>query len=371
MKGRGEQPLPHIPLSLKKIKNYTAMKPKQKQAVARLLMAIAALCLLANFVLPLWHIHLIAPQYPDGVGFYIHINKLSDENPGDIQNIDILNHYVGMKPLPKQLPEFQWFPVIVATMAALALIVAVFLRPSLILIWIAIMILLGIAGLYDFYQWLYHYGTNLDPNAPIKLLDENGNPMTYVPPLLGVKQLLNFTVYSFPALGGYLVVVAILLAALSFFLSRSSKKVAYEKIATFSAAAMLLLAFWSCSPEVEPIEFGKDQCDFCRMGIVDPKFAAQAVTKKGRNYKFDAIECLVGFLKDKDEATMAYLLVADYTTQQMTDAKKATYLISDQIHSPMGASLCAFANKEDAEKAQKELGGQLYDWNSLKNVLQK
>ena len=58
---------------------------------------------------------------------------------------------------------------------------------------------------YDFYQWLYDYGHNLNPHAAIKVPG-----MTYQPPMLGYKQLLNFLAGSFPDIGGYLVIIAAL-----------------------------------------------------------------------------------------------------------------------------------------------------------------
>lgn len=139
---------------------------------------------------------------------------------------------------------------------------------------------------------------------------------------------------------------------------------------------LLLLGFTlgSCAPEFEEIKYGTDQCDYCKMTIVDNKFSAQLITKKGRNYKFDAIECMVWFLNDeyvKREDVYA-MRVADYTNPgSMLDAKNAYYLISPQIRSPMGANLAAFPSKETVEKYHQELGGQIYDLEGLFEVLKK
>ncbi|MDH5605047.1 MAG: hypothetical protein OEY51_13950, partial [Cyclobacteriaceae bacterium] len=60
---------------------------------------------------------------------------------------------------------------------------------------------------------------------------------------------------------------------------------------------MIAVAVWvtgiSCTPKPEEIKYGEDLCHFCSMAIVDDKFSAQYVTKKGRAYKFDAIECMI------------------------------------------------------------------------------
>lgn len=185
----------------------------------RLLMVGSAVALLLVFVFPLWRIDLKAPQYPESLGMYIYINKLKGVKKNDLKSIDILNHYVGMKPLPKpdEMWEFKVFPIVVGGMAVLALVLAIVGNPVLYAGWALLMVIFGALGLYDFYLWLYDYGTNLDPNAPIKLVDEHGNPLKYIPPLIGRKQLLNFTVTSYPVTGGILVAVSILLALAAFY----------------------------------------------------------------------------------------------------------------------------------------------------------
>jgi copper chaperone NosL len=104
------------------------------------------------------------------------------------------------------------------------------------------------------------------------------------------------------------------------------------------------------------------------MTVVDKTHSAQYVTKKGKAYSFDAIECMVNDLnKNNNEDIMAFLLVADYSNPgNLVDAKTATYLISEKIKSPMGANLSAFETKEKAQATQKEYGGELYTWEQLK-----
>ena len=132
---------------------------------------------------------------------------------------------------------------------------------------------------------------------------------------------------------------------------------------------LIFIGFSSCSTAPEPIHYGKDQCNFCKMNIVDKQHAAQYVTKKGKQFKFDAIECMVNeIIKEDNETKLATLLVADYGQPgSMTDAKSATYLISKGIKSPMGAFLTAFADREKAESTKSELGGTIYNWEALKD----
>ena len=106
------------------------------------------------------------------------------------------------------------------------------------------------------------------------------------------------------------------------------------------------------------------------MTIVDRQHAAEAVTKKGKVYTFDAIECLTGYLKNKNEAEFAFLLVNDYSQpESLIGAADAIYLISKAIPSPMGAFLSAFANADDAKRTQAAKGGDLYTWEDLKKTI--
>jgi len=85
-------------------------------------MLAAAVFLLLIFVFPLWKITLLAPQYPEGLGMFIWINKIVGEGPSTLQNINIMNHYIGMKAIePDAIPEFSFMPYIVLALAGLAL----------------------------------------------------------------------------------------------------------------------------------------------------------------------------------------------------------------------------------------------------------
>lgn len=135
----------------------------------------------------------------------------------------------------------------------------------------------------------------------------------------------------------------------------------------------LLILLSACSPEPKEIEYGADVCDYCQMTIVDRQHAAEAVTKKGRAYLFDSIECLVNDLADQEEQIpYAFLLVADYEDPgRLIDAESAFFLISPAIPSPMGAFLSAFPDTASAQEMQGSKGGELYDWSSLRDHMEK
>ena len=134
-----------------------------------------------------------------------------------------------------------------------------------------------------------------------------------------------------------------------------------------------LLLFNSCSIEPKEISYGSDHCNYCDMTVVDKSHAAQYVTKKGKAYMFDAVECLVREINEnKNEENLAFILVADYSDPgNLVDAMTATYLISENIKSPMGANLSAFNSKETALNAKRKSGGDLFSWNQLKDKLSK
>ena len=135
---------------------------------------------------------------------------------------------------------------------------------------------------------------------------------------------------------------------------------------------VILLFLISCKVEPKAIEFGKDQCGFCSMSIVDKTHASQYVTTKGKQFKFDAIECMVNDILEKNEEEIAIILVADFENPgNMIGAKTASYLISEEIKSPMGANLSAFQSSEKAAELQQIHSGDIYSWSSLKAKLLK
>ncbi|MEX2569590.1 MAG: hypothetical protein WD431_26855 [Cyclobacteriaceae bacterium] len=185
----------------------------------KILMLLAVLCLAALFFFPLWQIRLDAAQFPGGLQLHIWINKVSGTDKNIIQNINILNHYIGMQAIhPDSIPELKYFPMINYFMVGLGLVFAWLNKSVGFLTWTVLLILLGILGIYDFYLWLYDYGHNLDPKAPIKV-----EGMTYMPPLLGKKDLLNFKVQSYPHWGGLFLGLATVFGGLSFIKSKSGK----------------------------------------------------------------------------------------------------------------------------------------------------
>ena len=188
--------------------------------LSKVIMIVGALLILALFVFPLWRITLEAPQYPDPIGMDIWINKITDKEPNDIKNMNIMNHYVGMKEIPTHMPEFDIFPPVIIGMSILGIIIGFLGKRSLYLTWFVIMSVLGTIGMYDFYLWEYDYGHNLSEQAAIKFMDADGNPMAYQPPLIGSETILNFIARSWPHTGAYFLFVGMMLSIVAFYVDR-------------------------------------------------------------------------------------------------------------------------------------------------------
>ena len=169
-----------------------------------MLVAVAALLMVSAYYVPLWQILMWAPQYPEGLEMDIWINDIT----GDVKIISALNHYIGMKHIEVEMfPEFGYMIYIVGFLIGVGLVTALLNRRFLLWIFCLLLVATGVAALVDFYLWGYDYGHNLDPTAAIVVPG-----MSYQPPLIGTKQLLNFTAFSGPDIGGWIFMASALLA---------------------------------------------------------------------------------------------------------------------------------------------------------------
>jgi copper chaperone NosL len=173
----------------------------------KLLLVVASIILFAVFLYPLWKIHLDAPQYPEGLGVNIWIHNITALHPHNLETINDLNHYIGMKAIePDSVPELKIMPYAIIFIALFGFVVIVFNKRLLLTGWLVTFTGLATAGMIDFYLWLYDYGHNLDPDAAIKIPG-----MSFQPPIFGSRQLLNIHVTSYPGLGGILVIISLLI----------------------------------------------------------------------------------------------------------------------------------------------------------------
>lgn len=173
---------------------------------SRLIIALASLTIVACYFVPVWRIDLFAPQYPEGLVMKIWLNKLS----GDVDIINGLNHYIGMKKISVDMfPEFTYLVFIVGAFIAYGMAIALTRSRHLLFSYLCVSAVGGVVALFDFYRWGYEYGHELSPDAPIKVPG-----LSYQPPVIGHKKLLNFDAYSMPDVGGYIVIGAVCIAGI-------------------------------------------------------------------------------------------------------------------------------------------------------------
>jgi len=171
----------------------------------RAILIIGGIALLAVIALPIWRIELDAAQYPEGLELLIYSYKLE----GEVDIINGLNHYIGMKTLrADDFIEFTLLPYLIGIYGLAFILVGISARRKLLNILFGAFLLFGVISMVDFWRWLYEYGHDLNPSAPIKVPG-----MAYQPPLIGFKQLLNFGAFSIPAIGGWIFIACGILLA--------------------------------------------------------------------------------------------------------------------------------------------------------------
>lgn len=319
------------------------MKKERLNGITRIILLICGLSLLTALFLPIWRIDLDAPQYPEGLHLLIYANGLS----GNVDIINGLNHYIGMKTLHSEdFIEFKILPVAIVILSLLILLTAILGRRRLLYKICILFVVFGIVSMIDFWKWEYDYGHHLSPDAAIKVPG-----MAYQPPLIGFKQLLNFGAYSIPAAGGWIFAGVGLVLVLC-----SIREFRMKKVLTL-LLPVAFLSLSSCQQGPAEIKSGVDHCDFCKMTISETKFAAELVTEKGRVYKFDDLHCLVAF----KEFTGKYY-VADYAhPASIQPVEKMVFLESADLKGPMGGNIAAFSNKEDASAYK----GKFITWKEI------
>ena len=326
---------------------------------SRIISVVCAIGLIAVLFVPLWRIELSAPQYPEGLVLVIKPQGLA----GDVEVVNGLNHYIGMRTLhTEDFVEFRILPWAIGILAAFGLLSALINRRWFFTAWVIFFIAFGIIAMIDFYRWEYNYGHNLDESAPIKVPG-----MAYQPPLIGYKKLLNFGAYSIPDIGGWIFIGVGLLLVIALFLElrKSVKLTKGFEIKATSVSLICMVSMAACSSGPQPIRFGEDGCDFCKMTITDKRFGAELVTQKGKVYKFDDLHCVRAFLKAgtvaPGEIGAAYVL--DFSRPGiLAPAEESIFLESELLRSPMGANIAAFESKDSMRKFLLQFPGKTLTW---------
>ena len=337
---------------------------KKLRTWVRAVIFLSALLMVLVLFFPMWQIQLTAPQYPEGLSLKIYPNKLG----GDVEIVNGLNHYIGMKTLhTNDFIELTILPYCIIFFAALMLVTAIRNRKKMLYITSAAFLIFCIIAMVDFWKWEYDYGHNLNAEAPIQVPG-----MTYQPPLLGYKQLLNFGAFSIPDIGGWIFIAVALLLVLSVVIELLAAKKEKQKRATHAVAAIVFLSVFltSCSSAPEPIQIGKEACSYCKMTISDARFGGEIVTTKGKVYKFDDMHCLAAFLKEnnntKNDIKEMYAVNFSGNHELIKADENLLLFKSDLLHSPMNGNIAAFNDSDSlAVLMKKYKDGMPLNWDEL------
>jgi copper chaperone NosL len=363
----------------------------------RLLIALSALLLIPIFFTPVWSIGLKAPQYPEGMGMYIGVSEVWGHDEHDIQNINILNHYIGMQEIrPDSIPELEIFPPILLGIILTGLAVAVIGRRWLMVAWLVGFVGLCVAGLVDFYLWMIDYGHNLSPDAPIKVPG-----MTYTPPMIGTKQLLNITASSWPHIGSAFLTASILIAGWAVFRSfrktepvpvtdRSPKTVPSSGPRALAptavvAISLMLVASGCLSSDSAPktsdplaaedvMVYGVSEDPYCGEVVTKIRWGGELKTTSGDVLRFRSTECLAAYVLDERVSAdeIASLRVVDFPdSRKLIDVSDASFLYTPNLASGTGLNLMAIETDKMARNLQDAYSGPIVSWDDVLEIVSR
>ncbi len=163
---------------------------------ARVVLVLAVFPLALTFTQPLWNMHFLAPQYPEGLSLQIYAHTIESGNDGrDLREINTLNHYIGMRTIDRgELSDLDWMPFAIGGLFIFALRVAVIGEVRSLVDLVVMLSYFGVFSLSRFVFKLYSIGHNLDARAPIHIEG-------FMPAILGSKMVGNFATAAYPGLG--------------------------------------------------------------------------------------------------------------------------------------------------------------------------
>lgn len=168
---------------------------------SRIVIFLAALMILPVFVLPLWQVNFRSERYPGGLMVHIYAHTMEEGKPGDLLEINALNHYLGMRSVePEEISQFRWFPFLLGVCFLVALRTVILGTMSRLVDLFVLTVYLGLFSLWSFQSTLSSYGQLLNPFATIRV-----EPFT--PPLIGEIDVAHVLIRSGPEAGAFLLVL--------------------------------------------------------------------------------------------------------------------------------------------------------------------
>jgi len=175
----------------------------------------AVLFLLISIFLPYWSLTLHAPQYPGGLKIQLYVNHVT----GDVHEIDGLNHYIGMRSMEDAAAIERTLSIIMILGIGLLAVAAIYVHSPMAVFFSFPAFLFPVIFLGDLYFWLWNFGTNLDPKAPL-----SSSVKPFVPPLLGEGNVGQFKTVASWDIGLIMAIFASLLIIVGLYFHRKAYK---------------------------------------------------------------------------------------------------------------------------------------------------
>jgi len=217
----GHQQMKDIELILgPRVPSELLVRERRRFMLPTLLIAAAATLLLVSVFLPYWQLELFAPQYPEGLKTVMYVNRVT----GDVEEIDHLNHYIGMRPLEEAASLERSASVFMIVALTLLTLATIFVHSPMALFCAVPAIVYPAVFLADLYFWMRNFGLNLDPKAPL-----NKAVKPFVPPLLGTGSVGQFKTTAVWQVGLILAIFSSILVLVGLYYHRRAYKPLLEQ----------------------------------------------------------------------------------------------------------------------------------------------
>ncbi|MDX1688466.1 MAG: hypothetical protein R3248_10825 [Candidatus Promineifilaceae bacterium] len=183
-------------------------------------LALAAFCLIVSIFQPYWRMKLLAPQYPGGLEVQVYVNQMT----GDVQEIDGLNHYIGMRPLGEAAQLERSLSIYAISVLSLLIVAAIWVHTKYAALLALPALLYPAIFLADMYFWMRNFGLNLDPTAAL-----SGAIDPFVPPILGEGIVGQFRTVANVDSGFYLALLSSFLILVGLYFHRRAYKPLVEE----------------------------------------------------------------------------------------------------------------------------------------------
>jgi len=135
--------------------------------------------------------------------------------------------------------------------------------------------------------------------------------------------------------------------------------------------ALLLLA--GCKQEADldsqpDIMYGQDVCDECGMIVSEERHAASYTAVSGEVRRFDDIGGMLQYDLRVNEDVHIYW-VHDFNTEEWINAEEATFVLDNNLVTPMGWGVVAFSTTADADAYAAEHGGTVATYAALQEEI--